>query len=150
MNLATLDRIRGTLIAEVGGVTLRVVYSDEGESSPLVVITALIMNMDEHWSNVESNLRKIKSETPKSLLHEGEEFKGSLLYQAIRKRDYLLSVGSPIDPDLTKAAMFYARFFGQPSNIRRRFIMVPSIKSATANTHVYPAMAQGEKHQLPI
>jgi Protein of unknown function (DUF3800) len=103
MNLASLDRFQGTLIADLGRTKLRVVYSDESESGPLVVIAALIMNMDEHWSNVESHLKKIKAETPKSLLHNGEEFKGSLLYQAIRKREYLRSIGSSIDPDLTKA-----------------------------------------------
>jgi len=61
MSLATLERFQGTLIADLGKVKVRVVYSDESESKPLVVITALIMNMDEHWSNVESDLKKIKS-----------------------------------------------------------------------------------------
>ncbi len=103
MSPETSERFRGTLIADLGKVKLRVVYSDESESSPLVVIAALIMNMDEHWANVESALKAIKAGTPKSLLHNGEEFKGSLLYQAVRKREHLRSVGSPIDPDLDKA-----------------------------------------------
>jgi hypothetical protein len=84
MNLAR-ERFQGTLTADLGDVRVRVVYSDESESERIVVITALIMNMDEHWANVESELVRIKAETPKSLLYRNQEFKGSILYGAVRR-----------------------------------------------------------------
>jgi hypothetical protein len=103
MNLAQPERYRGTLITQLGNVTLRVVYSDESESEPIIVIAALIMNMDEHWANIESELASVKADAPKSLLHKETELKGNILYSAVRKVEWLRSVGQPIDADLQKA-----------------------------------------------
>jgi hypothetical protein len=74
----------------VGNKTVRVVYSDESgvgskKDEPITVVTAVLMNMDKCWPAVESELRKIATETPKNLLYEERELKGSLLYSAAGK-----------------------------------------------------------------
>lgn len=74
----------------VGTQAVRVAYSDESgvgskKDEPLTVVTAIVMNMDKCWPTVESELKKIISDTPKSLVHEDRELKGSLLYSAARK-----------------------------------------------------------------
>jgi hypothetical protein len=103
MNLTVPNRIQGTLLTKVGTLALRVVYSDESESEPLVVITALVMNMDEHWQQIESTVDNIKRHTPKTLLFEGHELKGSVLYGAVRKVEWQRSTSQPVDPELDKA-----------------------------------------------
>ena len=99
----------GTLVGYIGSEIVRVVYSDETENGPIAVIAALVLNMDEHWSNIESELAKIKDETPKLLLYQGKELKGGNLYSAVRKIEQLRSKGKPIEPDLQKAVDILVR-----------------------------------------
>lgn len=79
---------------------MRVVYSDESENGPITVITALMINMDRDWVPLESELKKIRSETPTLLLRDGREFKGSDLYGAMRKVERWAASGKTDDPDL--------------------------------------------------
>ncbi len=81
----------GTLIGCIGSQIVRVLYSDESglgskATEPIVVVAAIMMNMDKHWSKVESELSDVLADTPKNLLHEGRELKGALLYSAVRKK----------------------------------------------------------------
>jgi hypothetical protein len=97
---------RCQLIAAIRTEIVRVVYSDESLASasgvPITVVTALMMNMDEHWPSVESALAKIKADTPRLLLDEKTgEIKGSHLYGAVRKVERLRVTGKN-DPDLEK------------------------------------------------
>lgn len=104
---------RGGLLGHLRTETVRVVYSDESgvgskDEEPIVVIAALMINVDEQWTILESELEKIKAETPAILLHEEREFKGSLLYGAIRKSERLRAIGRS-DSDLEKAREVLAR-----------------------------------------
>jgi hypothetical protein len=85
VNLATTVPCRGTLAADLGNVTLRVVYSDESEPKRIVVVAALIMNLDRIWPLIFPLLTKIKADTPAILLSKQGELKGSILYPAIKK-----------------------------------------------------------------
>ncbi len=104
---------RGSIIGIWGfrpGEAVRVAYSDESgagskEKEPIAVVTAIVINMDEDWSSIESDLSKIRRETPANLLHKGKEFKGQLLYSAVRKnidkaRDVLCRVLAVANPTL--------------------------------------------------
>lgn len=66
-----------------------IVFSDEslggGTSGPITVVTALLININEEWAAISSELKKVRSETPTRLLHNGREFKGASLYGTIRK-----------------------------------------------------------------
>jgi hypothetical protein len=81
---------RGALTGVIGAKRLRVAFSDESsvgskQLEPIAVATALVMNLDECWPAVEAEMRKIIQETPKHLLHAGQELRGSELYRALRE-----------------------------------------------------------------
>jgi Protein of unknown function (DUF3800) len=112
---------RGSLVGLLKEVAVRVVYSDESgmgstKDEPITVIAALMMNMDEHWPNIEAELARIKSEIPSSLLHEEREIKGGRLYSAERKVQRLRAVGEQPAPDLEKARDILFRILAITAN----------------------------------
>lgn len=69
---------------------MRVVYSDESgcgsiKKEPLTVVTAIVLNLDRQWRNVETELALAKMGTPRNLLDDKLIFKGSKLYGAVKK-----------------------------------------------------------------
>jgi hypothetical protein len=108
MSLAITERIRGVLTGSLGEVDLRVAYSDESENEQLSVIVAIVMNMDEHWADVEAGLAAIKTDTPDNLLERGE-FKGRLMYQAVRQCEWLRANNKAPDSNLEKARSILSR-----------------------------------------
>jgi hypothetical protein len=72
------------------GVTVRVVYSDESgvggiEKEPITVVTAIVINMDRNWNEIEDELHTIRLSTLPQLLENKRSLKGRLLYSAPRK-----------------------------------------------------------------
>jgi Protein of unknown function (DUF3800) len=89
-----LQTIRGILTVVTGRGTCRVkvAYSDESgtgskKNEPIIVVTAVLFNMDSQWEPVEEQMFELCYRIPKRLLHENREFKGKVLYRAIRKND---------------------------------------------------------------
>jgi hypothetical protein len=90
MSRAAAARCQGSLLAILGTRIVRIVYSDESgvgskKNEPITVVTAIMMNMDDHWTDVESELRRILARTPDCLLGDHRELKGQILYSAVRK-----------------------------------------------------------------
>src|SRR5437879_432690 len=73
------------------GPTMRVVYSDEsglggGEGEPVVVVTAICIDVDRQWHEIERAMTEaIFAVLSRKLLVGGSELKGQKLYQCLRK-----------------------------------------------------------------
>jgi hypothetical protein len=71
---------------------VRVVYSDESglgglEAEPLTVVTAICINVDEHWDAIERELTDVIYAIPsRKLLAKGSELKGRKLFKSLRRR----------------------------------------------------------------
>lgn len=69
---------------------MRVVYSDESgcgsiKSEPVTVVTAIVLNLDREWEDVEAALTVAEMRAPRDLLYARRILKGSTLYSALRK-----------------------------------------------------------------
>ena len=128
---------------------MRVVYSDESgtggkDYEPVTVITALMMNMDEHWPRIESALAQIKADTPSVLLDDKTgELKGSHLYSAMRKAERSHAFGQQIDPNLEKARDILLRLLAVPEDYSIP-IFYGAVDRLGYDTTIAPARAQQE------
>jgi hypothetical protein len=68
---------------------LRAAFSGESgfgskKVGPIAVVAAIVLNLDDCWPMVESEMANILQQTPKQLLHRGRELRGSNLYSSLQ------------------------------------------------------------------
>lgn len=82
---------RGYLVGRTcEGITLRVVYSDESgvgniDKEPVTVVTAIVVNLDRDWEDVERELNNLRKDAPAAAIEGDRILKGKSIYSLLRK-----------------------------------------------------------------